>query len=326
MISLRNTKALRRFAGILLAAAAVTSGPARCAAECAKSVSFAVTNGGQPVESIPKFVAHWMSEGKRQQQFANLCFGQSPDPRAKSYIVIFSAKPENLDGLTPSVLKYINSTSVSEDATVRQIYGQLWHYDVDHPPAGDSSSFNLLKIEGASTLVARAYNDQGAVVSQVNLKDISGWLHTRDKMLEKLLGDISADSRVSDGSPTAVKTSLPVYYVNCDVPLKSLAGELASDPDPKSSRPAPTQPPAPPKPPLVTLELSSTPAGADVYVDGEFVGKTPTSLSASPGEHTVVMRKANYSTWQRQVQATGAKRRVAGYLEQRVVVFGAGQP
>jgi hypothetical protein len=52
-------------------------------------------------------------------------------------------------------------------------------------------------------------------------------------------------------------------------------------------------PPAAPaalQPELLPLEITSTPGGAQVLVDGELDGTTPTTVAVVPGRHTVVLR------------------------------------
>jgi PEGA domain-containing protein len=49
------------------------------------------------------------------------------------------------------------------------------------------------------------------------------------------------------------------------------------------------------------LDISSTPAGADIEIDGKFVGSTPSSISVAPGDHDVVVKKAGFSAWQKKV-------------------------
>ena len=285
---------------------------------CDKNISFAVTAAGQPVAAIPSFAAHWIANEKHQQQFPGLCFSQSPDPRTRNYIVVFSTEQESLQGLFPTVLKYVNSTPVTEDSTLGAIYGEMWHFAANHSAAGAATTtLNLLHTETSTVLFVRAYNQQGATISQLSLKDISGWLHTREKLLQRVMAELAADSRAATVSPVPLRASLPVYYVNCDVPVKSLAG-----PEPSSPSPAPVPPPVQ----LATLEFWSSPSGADVYVDGAFVGTTPSSLAIPPGEHTIAMRKQNFSTWQRKLQVSDGKRRVAGYLEQKIVTLGSGEP
>src|SRR6266567_6806182 len=40
------------------------------------------------------------------------------------------------------------------------------------------------------------------------------------------------------------------------------------------------------------LDLSSTPAGAEIGIDGNFVGNTPSSLSVVAGDHTISIKLA----------------------------------
>jgi len=306
-------------AGILIAGVlCFGQSPASIPANCTKNVSFAVIAGGLPVAAIPSFVVHSIDSEKHQQRYPGLCFAQSPDPRAKNYVVVFSTQQDSFAGLVPSVLKYVNSAPIAEDSALRAIYGEMWHYTSSQPAAANTTTLNLLRADTSNALFVRAYNEQGDTVSQLSLKDISGWLHTKEKLLDRVLGDIRADSRQATTSQVPLKTSLPVYYVNCDVPVKSLA----------SQEPAVTAPAAPAAPPvpMATLEFWSSPTGADVYLDGQVAGKTPFSLAIEPGEHTITMHKQNFGTWQRKLQIAEGKRKVSGYLEQKIVTLGSGQP
>ncbi len=51
------------------------------------------------------------------------------------------------------------------------------------------------------------------------------------------------------------------------------------------------------------LEVRSDPTGADVELDGKFVGSTPTTLRLKPGEYTVTIRKAGFAPWARKLAA-----------------------
>lgn len=53
------------------------------------------------------------------------------------------------------------------------------------------------------------------------------------------------------------------------------------------------------------LSVSSNPAGADIEVDGNFVGNTPSTIDVASGEHTVVVKKAGYKDWSRTLKVTG---------------------
>jgi hypothetical protein len=52
------------------------------------------------------------------------------------------------------------------------------------------------------------------------------------------------------------------------------------------------------------LQLESTPAGADISIDGSFVGNTPSGVQIAEGEHTVTVKKAGFKEWERKIKAT----------------------
>lgn len=49
------------------------------------------------------------------------------------------------------------------------------------------------------------------------------------------------------------------------------------------------------------LDITSTPAGADIEIDGKFVGSTPSSLSIKPGDHDIAVKKSGFSAWEKKV-------------------------
>jgi hypothetical protein len=50
---------------------------------------------------------------------------------------------------------------------------------------------------------------------------------------------------------------------------------------------------------LSALNLKSQPPGAEISIDGEFVGDTPSSIRLNPGHHTIVATKVGFKNWQR---------------------------
>jgi hypothetical protein len=51
------------------------------------------------------------------------------------------------------------------------------------------------------------------------------------------------------------------------------------------------------------IEVNSDPTGADVELEGKFVGNTPTTLRLKPGEYTLTVRKAGFVPWTRKLAA-----------------------
>lgn len=50
-----------------------------------------------------------------------------------------------------------------------------------------------------------------------------------------------------------------------------------------------------------TVSVKSTPGGADVSADGNFMGNTPSSLKLDPGKHTIKVSMAGYQAWTREI-------------------------
>lgn len=65
------------------------------------------------------------------------------------------------------------------------------------------------------------------------------------------------------------------------------------------------------------LEVASRPAGARVFLDGKFVGRTPVALTTvSAGEHAIRLRRAGYRQWSSLVRvASGSRQRVTASME-----------
>jgi hypothetical protein len=50
------------------------------------------------------------------------------------------------------------------------------------------------------------------------------------------------------------------------------------------------------------LSVTSNPASADINVDGEFMGTTPSVFQLTVGEHTIALQKSGYQVWQRKMK------------------------
>jgi hypothetical protein len=48
-----------------------------------------------------------------------------------------------------------------------------------------------------------------------------------------------------------------------------------------------------------TVTVKSTPPGADITVDGKFMGNTPSTIQLTPGDHVVEIEKEGLRPWQR---------------------------
>jgi hypothetical protein len=53
------------------------------------------------------------------------------------------------------------------------------------------------------------------------------------------------------------------------------------------------------------LQLESDPAGADIEIDGSFVGNTPSDIEVAEGEHTIDVKKTGFKDWERKLKVSG---------------------
>ncbi len=275
-----------------------------------------MAEGGQPVPAIPKFAAKWLESKAPRDHYGTICFSQIPSASRPNYVIVFSTTDAAFQGLTPSAHTYTTETPGHPSSGTLNSSGGTWAYAYSGaPPAATTDTLSLRRDDKPKELVVRAYDQGGRVVAQSSLAAISN----RDKLIEHVLSDIVADTphptnRASAPSP------FPVYYVNCDIdaPAASPSVNPAAPSARVETASAAAKPGAPPIPDP-QLDIWSNPGGADIFVDGAYVGKTPFTMNVTAGEHTVSLRKKDFGVWQRRVNAMTGKRSVGAYLEQKVL-------
>lgn len=110
-------------------------------------------------------------------------------------------------------------------------------------------------------------------------------------------------------------------YVNGDMKLdpERLSGVTSGTLPASSSAsagPSPTTVSAPSG--SVTVAVTSTPDGAEITVDGKFVGSTPSNLALTPGDRVVSIEKPGFKPWQRTMTlASGASPTINATLEKQ---------
>jgi hypothetical protein len=64
------------------------------------------------------------------------------------------------------------------------------------------------------------------------------------------------------------------------------------------------------------INFSSTPPGAEIMLDGSYVGNTPSSITVASGRHVVELSMPGFATWKRELQVTaGSKVDVSATLQ-----------
>jgi hypothetical protein len=63
------------------------------------------------------------------------------------------------------------------------------------------------------------------------------------------------------------------------------------------------------------LEVSSTPDGADIEIDGNFVGSTPSTVGVAAGPHQLSVKKAGFKPWERKIAVSSGHIKIDAALE-----------
>ena len=67
---------------------------------------------------------------------------------------------------------------------------------------------------------------------------------------------------------------------------------------------------------VASVQLSSDPTGAEITIDGSYVGNTPSLIKLKPGRHSIRMTLPGYAPWERSIEtAAGESRNFAAILE-----------
>ena len=63
------------------------------------------------------------------------------------------------------------------------------------------------------------------------------------------------------------------------------------------------------------LRCSSTPPGAEIELDGRFIGQTPSTVPVAAGEHFIRISKPKYKQWERKIKTAGGEVTIDADLE-----------
>ncbi|MGA2217279.1 MAG: PEGA domain-containing protein [Terracidiphilus sp.] len=91
-----------------------------------------------------------------------------------------------------------------------------------------------------------------------------------------------------------------VPTVNAPDPKTAAAETPAKSSEPTSDQGTPLANSAQP-----VLSVESTPPGADIEVDGSFVGSTPSTITIVPGSHRITVKKKGFNNWTKTLKVTG---------------------
>jgi len=151
--------------------------------------------------------------------------------------------------------------------------------------------------ENKATLILNVQNKQGVSWGAGD--------RMADKFFEQVTEELSGE--------TKQKTEVKTQETHVAVP-----GPKAIPPEPSLTKPADSAATPEPAAKTGTLMLTSTPDGAEIYVDDAFIGNAPATLHLDPGKHSVRVSQSGYKPWQRDVTAiAGSEARINATLDKQ---------
>jgi hypothetical protein len=136
-----------------------------------------------------------------------------------------------------------------------------------------------------------------------------GMLRHKNKVAVFLRG--SGDSIVSKstlsvgGSVQEACEAIQRHWTEHGQELRTEKAAAAPPPPALVSPIAASAPSDPERSPTAKLFIASTPDGADIEIDGSFVGNTPSDIEVKRGEHIVSVKKAGYAAWEKKLVVNG---------------------
>ena len=108
----------------------------------------------------------------------------------------------------------------------------------------------------------------------------------------------------------------PAPFVPAAPPVPTTQPVPPSSPD-ATPNPGPTDttPVSPDQGATAELEVSSTPDGADIEIDGNFVGSTPSTVGVVAGPHQLSVKKAGFKPWERKITVSSGHIKIDATLE-----------
>ena len=112
-----------------------------------------------------------------------------------------------------------------------------------------------------------------------------------------------------DSGPPSAKTSAAELSLSMAAGANPIGSVIGSRSGPAAGASVPTQ---------ATLSIDSVPHGADIEIDGAFVGNTPSMVSIAPGSHQIAARKKGFTSWTRSLNVTGGAIHLNAELEKEI--------
>ena len=218
----------------------------------------------------------------------------------------FSANVNYSDGTTATVQGEQTSTVVVPTETTiskSSVALYMYAYRADGSQlqliGTDSVVFSRVAASGSGANAAGA--EMGAGIG--NIIRASKDRHRADKLFEEAVKAAAADESTALRAATVAANQTP-----------NAAEATASAPP--QARVVPAAMPQDPLPAAsAQLSIASDPPGADIEIDGNFIGSTPSNVGVAAGQHQISIKESGFKPWQRKMSVSSGQVSVNATLE-----------
>jgi len=335
-----NPKAIGRLVALLLISgkADANAQPAPC------SVYFTVVENDEVTLHLPIFEMNkpqniWYENYGNRDQYSGICYVENASRApagAPLYAIVWGVHLANAPYLYSSQLTEPpdgHSTMTSQNANTSTVSSAGANVPVSHATSGAKQSYMVdgwLTVwdsktnqgkgtfvpvgplrTGSHSVVALTstllMNDAMEQISQREKGRLSPVAHKKEPHKNLKASSLYAKNGWSEiivtpmknEPPAPIQTSLSTPQTSSDAAPPSAPSVIppsvhATLPNPSKSAPLNS-----------SVTVSSVPSGADILLDDNFVGSTPSAIDVSPGKHVITIKKTEFQEWVRTVNFSG---------------------
>jgi len=262
------------------------------ATEASKNISFACAPPNGVYLCSPKWTEDWVK--KNAKKFAGIHFSQTPVSGAENYLIVFSTSTSALSGFQP-VVRWNTTTSTSDVSgrgTADDDYGSTWTYTY-HGTA-------------TTRTMTTTHEDVPYTVETITI-----YASAYGGPLNSLVAQNSESTVQQEGGDPAAAgfTNLIGSIRRIRIKTRLLDGvvkDIAKLPSSKNQFEASSDVQGMTSLERTTVHLTSSPSGSEIYVDGKFVGNTPSDITIAAGDHVVKVTSRG-KEWSRTIQITSGE-------------------
>jgi hypothetical protein len=143
-----------------------------------------------------------------------------------------------------------------------------------------------------------------------------GYLRHKNKVA--VFNRVSGDSIVSKSTLSlggSVQNACEAITTDWAAHGKDIRAAAAPPVSPAAPPVVAAQAPTTASPAQAQLQVTSTPDGADIEIDGGFVGNTPSSVGVATGQHQLSVKKNGFKPWERKITVSSGRVNVNALLE-----------